>query len=64
MHCLFLGIGKWIMKQCLLNNNKLSKEQLQIIEKHMSSTKVPADIGCVPSKIAQGEGFGRFTTDQ
>ena len=56
MHYLFLGIGKWIMKQCLLNNNKLSKEQLKIIEKRISSTKVPADIGRVPSKIV--EGFG------
>ena len=58
MHCLFLGIGKWIMKQCLLNNNKLSKQQLKTIEKRMSSIKVPSDIGRIPSKIAQGsEGF-------
>ena len=41
------------MKQYLLNNNKLSKEQLKIIKKYISNTKVLADIGYVLLKIAQ-----------
>ncbi|CAG8726317.1 10797_t:CDS:2, partial [Ambispora leptoticha] len=65
MHCLFLGIGKWIMKQCLLNNNKLSRDQLIIIEKRISNVKVSSEIRRIPSKVARGsEGFNRFTADQ
>jgi hypothetical protein len=65
MHCLFLGIGKWIMRQCLLNHNKLDNAKLLTIEKHMLNIKVPADIGRIPSKVAHGsEGFNRFTADQ
>ena len=65
MHCLFLGIGKWIMRQCLLNHNKLDNAKLLTIEKHISNVKVPADIGRIPSKIAHGlEGFNRFIADQ
>ena len=65
MHCLFLGIGKWIMKQCLLDHDKLSKDQLTILEKHMSNVKVPSEISRIPSKVICGsEGFNRFTADQ
>ena len=65
MHCLFLGIGKWIMRQCLLNHNKLDNAKLLIIEKHMSNIKLSADIGHIPSKVACGsEEFNRFTADQ
>ena len=65
MHCLFLGIGKWIMKQCLLDHNKLNNKQLSIIEQRMSNVKIPSDIGCILSKVARGaEGFSRFTADQ
>ena len=65
MHCLFLGIGKWIMKQCLLYHDKLSKDQLTILEKHMSNIKVPSEISRIPSKVTRGsEGFNWFTADQ
>jgi hypothetical protein len=64
IHCLFLGIGKWIMKQCLLDHGKLSKDQLIILEKRMSNVKVLSEIGRIPSKVARGsEGFNRFTAD-
>jgi len=64
MHCLFLGIGKWIMKQCILDHDKLSKDKLSTIEKRMAHIKVPSDIGRIPSKVAHGsEGFSRFTAD-
>jgi hypothetical protein len=65
MHCLFLGIGKWIMRQCLLDKKKLDKEKLSIIKKCISNVKVLADIGCIPSKVAhRAEEFNRFTADQ
>src|SRR5690349_13793473 len=65
MHCLFLGISKWIMRQYLLNHNKLDNAKLLTIEKRMSNIKVPTEIGRIPSKVARGaEGFNRFTADQ
>ena len=58
MHCLFLGIGKWIMKQCLLDHNKLTNKQLSIIEQRMLNVKIPSDIGRILSHVACGaEGF-------
>ena len=64
MHCLFLGIGKWIMKQCLLDHDKFSKDQLTILEKRMSNVKVPSEIGQILLKVTRGsEGFNRFTAD-
>ena len=65
MHCLFLGISKWIMRQCLLNHNKLDNAKLLTIEKHMSNIKVSANIRRISSKVAHGsEGFNRFIADQ
>src|SRR6185369_10197500 len=65
MHCLFLGIGKWIIKKILLANGKLTKQQCSLIEQRTKNIRVPSDIGCIPSKIAQGEdGFNKFTADQ
>src|SRR6185295_11263976 len=65
MHCLFLDISKWIMRQCLLNHNKLDNAKLLTIEKCMSNVKVPADIGRIPSKVAHRlEEFNQFTADQ
>ena len=64
MYCLFLDIRKWIIKQYLLNNNKLSKEQFKIIKKYILSTKVLADINYILSKIVQrSEGFSWLTAD-
>ena len=65
MHCLFLAIGKWIMRQCLLNHNKLDNAKLLTIEKCMSNIKVPTEIDRIPSKVTCGsKGFNRFTADQ
>ena len=64
MHCLFLGISKWIMRQCLLNYNKFDNAKLLIIEKCISNVKVSADIGCILLKVACGsEEFNRFIAD-
>jgi hypothetical protein len=65
MHCLFLGVGKWIIKKLLLANEKLTKQQCSTIDQRMKIVKVPSDIGRIPSKVAQGdEGFSKFTADQ
>ena len=65
MHCLFLGVGKWIVKKLLLTHGKLTKQQCSTIDQRMKHVRVPSDIGRIPSKVAQGEeGFSKFTADQ
>ena len=64
MHCLFLGIGKWLVRQiwieeCVLTNNALDEIQL-MIEKF----QIPSDIGRIPRKVNISEGFSNFTADQ
>ncbi|CAB5354474.1 unnamed protein product [Rhizophagus irregularis] len=44
MHCLFLGIAKWIIKSIFINQNKLSMEQLRIAQKRMDYIELPSDI--------------------
>jgi hypothetical protein len=46
MHCLFLGVAKWI-----------SIEQLQVAQSKIDHVELPSAIGHIPPKIAIGEGF-------
>ena len=64
MHCLFLGISHWIIKRLWIDNKKLSKTDLEIIEKRANDMKLPADLGRIPNKISVGEGFSGFKADQ
>ena len=64
MHCLFLGIAKWIMKRIWVDESILSQNTLRSIQKKMDEFQVPADLGRIPGKIYSGEGFTNFTADQ
>lgn len=64
MHNLFLGIAQWIIKRLWIEGNKISKADLEIMERRAKSIKIPSDLGRIPYKIATGEGFSRFTADQ
>ena len=64
MHCLFLGISHWIVKRLWIDGNKITKSDLELMEKRAKCIKVPADLGRIPYKIATGEGFSSFTADQ
>jgi hypothetical protein len=64
MHCLFLGIAKWIVKRIWVDENILKPETLKEIQKKMNQFQVPADIGRIPGKVECGEGFANFTADQ
>ncbi|PKK59494.1 hypothetical protein RhiirC2_820971, partial [Rhizophagus irregularis] len=57
IHCLFLGIAKWIVLQLRTINTKRMQNRTKLI-------KVPADIGRIPYRIDTGEGFSGFTADQ
>ena len=65
MHCLFLGVAKWIIKSIFVNQGKLSMEQLRVAQKRMDHVELPSDIGRIPPKIAIGnDGFSNLTADQ
>src|SRR5277367_5294973 len=61
MHCLFLGIAKWIVKRIWVDGNVLMPDNLKSIQKKMNKVQVPADLGRIPRKIDVGEGFSNFT---
>ena len=64
MHNLFLEIANWIVKRLWINGNKISKDDLELMENCLKSINMPADLGRVPNKIATGEEFSEFTADQ
>jgi hypothetical protein len=64
MHCLFLGIAKWIVKRIWVDEGVLSPSQLKKIQETVNRFRVPTDLGRVPCKIDSGEGFSNFTADQ
>jgi hypothetical protein len=64
MHCLFLGIAKWIVKRIWVDEKILTPEVLKKIQRNMNQFHVPADLGRIPRKIDCGEGFSNFTADQ
>ena len=63
MHCLFLGIAKWIMK-LWIEEGILSSHDLALMEQRAKKMEVPSDLGRIPNKIAMGDGFSSFTADQ
>ena len=64
MHCLFLGIAKWIVKRLWIDGGKISKSDLELMEERAKGIQVPTDLGRIPYKIATGEGFSSYTADQ
>jgi hypothetical protein len=64
IHCLFLGIARWIVKQIWIDQGILTKNILNEVQKKMVQFYIPADIGQILRKIYCGEGFSNFTADQ
>lgn len=62
MHNLFLGTAKHFLKSVWIGGNKLSTENLELIQSRINKVKVPSDLGRIPYKIASG--FSSFTADQ
>ena len=63
MHCLFLGIAKWIVKRLWVDEGILNQESLKKIQKKMDEFQVPSNLGRIPRKIHCGEGFSNFTAN-
>ena len=64
MHCLFLGIARWIVKRIWVDEGILTPISLGKIQRKMNEIHVPTDLGQIPGKIDCGEGFTNFTADQ
>jgi hypothetical protein len=64
MHCLFLGIAKWIVKRIWIDEGILTSNSLNKVQKMMNEFQIPSDLGRIPGKINVGEGFSNFTADQ
>jgi hypothetical protein len=45
MHCLFLGIGKWLVKRIWIDEGILTNNALNEIQVIMEKFQVPSDIG-------------------
>jgi hypothetical protein len=63
MHCLFLGIAKWIVKRIWIDENILKLESLRDIQKKINQFQVPADIGRILRKVEYDKGFANFMAD-
>ncbi|EXX73666.1 hypothetical protein RirG_058300 [Rhizophagus irregularis DAOM 197198w] len=40
MHCLFLGVAKWIIKSIFVNQKKLTMKQLRVAQNRMDNMKI------------------------
>ena len=56
MHCLFLGIAKWIIK-LWIDEDVLTPHNLALMENQAKNMQIPVDIGRIPYKIAMEKGF-------
>ena len=63
MHCLFLGVAKWIFTKLLIGEGTLDSEKLKMMQKWANKIKIASDLGRRPIRIATGEGFSNFTAD-
>lgn len=63
MHCLFLGVAKWIITKLWISEGVLDNAKLKVMQKRADMIKFPSDLGRRPIRIATGEGFSNFTAD-
>ena len=63
IHCLFLGVAKWIIMKLWIGGSILDDTKLKIMQKRADTIKIPSDLGRRPARIATGDGFSNFTAD-
>ena len=63
MHCLFLGIAKWIVMKLWIGEGVLNGEKLRVMQERADMIEFTSDLGRHPVRIATGEGFSNFTAD-
>src|SRR5436190_36110 len=45
IHCLFLGIAKWIVKRIWVDEEILTTNTLKMVQKKMDEFQIPSDLG-------------------
>ena len=63
MHCLFLGVAKWIVTKLWISEGILDDAKLKIMQKRADAIKITSDLERRPIRIATGDEFSNFTTD-
>ena len=66
IHCLFLGVAKWIVTKLWIGEGILNHENLKIMQERADMIKITSDLGRRPVRIVTGEtgeGFLNFTAD-
>ena len=63
MHCLFLGVAKWIVTKLWISQGILDDAKLKTMQKRADEIKITSDLGRRPVRIATGDGFSNFTAD-
>ena len=63
MHCLFLGVAKWIVTKLWISEGILDDAKLKIMQKRADAIKITSDLERRPVRIATGDGFSNFTAD-
>ena len=63
MHCLFLGIAKWIVTKLWIGEGIINDGMLRTMQKRADMIKITSDLGRRPVRIATGDGFSNFTAD-
>src|SRR6185369_7958039 len=64
MHNLFLGMARRILDHAWLNSElpRITKSQIEEIQKAIDATSLPSDMGRIPLKVASG--FASFTANK
>src|SRR5256885_14964234 len=52
MHCLFLGVAKWIIMKLWIGESILNDTKLKIMQKRVDTIKILSNLGCCPTRIA------------
>jgi len=64
MHCLFLGIARWLVKRIWIDEGILTSNSLNKIQKKINEFQILSDLSRISGKIHSGKEFSNFTADQ
>jgi len=64
MHCLFLGIARWIVKRIWVDEKVLKLESLRKIQRKMNQFQILANVSRILRKVKSSKSFASFTADQ
>jgi Transposase family tnp2 len=63
MHCLFLGVAKWIVEKLWIEGGILDNDKLKIMQEQANKIEIASNLGRRPTRINTGDGFSNYTAD-